>query len=650
MRETSHPNQPPASVMNKPTTPPLIYESVRDFLIKHPPYSRMKPEALQFFIPRLKLAYFPKGAVIVDREGGPFPPFHIIQTGSVSSVTAGLDTLPDRILSQGECFPVGALSAGGKPTRTYRAIEDVFAYQLGIDDFNELRSQSPEFETFCTAAITVLAQQSLAELQRHYAEVAADQHSLTRPLADIVARDPVTCSADTSLRDALLKMREHVVRSIIIVDADEAPVGVFTLNDLRDRVVLKDVPLTTPIAQVMTKKPSTLEADATAADAMQQMAVGKFHQMIVTQKGRIFGIVAEHDLFAMQRVSLRQIHNAIQSARTNNALAHVAGDIRNLAHNLLAQGVHAETLTRTVSTMNDALTREVITRTLREHDLTDIDWCWMALGSEGREEQTLATDQDNALIFSVPNLDDTGEELRARRELLAFARDVNAALNTLGFPLCKGGVMAGNPEWCLTAREWREKFTQWLYEPTPEALLRANIYFDFRALYGDDKLTASLSQWLLARTQDNRLFLRLMGANALQTDPPVGLIRAFVVDDDADPPGTIDLKARGTRLFVDAARLFALALGVGEANTVARMRKTGEILRVDRRHVDAAIDAFQFLQMLRLRSQNRRDAGGSPNRIDPYALNDVDQRMLKESFRQARKVQQQIKESHAIGM
>jgi CBS domain-containing protein len=636
--------------MTKPATPALIYESVRDFLIRHPPFSRMKPEALQFLVPRLKLAYFPKGEVIVDRDGSPFPPFHIIQTGQVSSVTAGLDTLPDRILSPGECFPVGALTAGGKPTRTYRALEDVFAYHLGIDDFNALRNQSPEFENYCTAAITVLAQQSLAELQRHYAEVAADQHSLTRPLADLVARDPVSCTADTTLREALAKMREHVVRSIIIVDEHEAPVGVFTLNDLRDRVVLKDVPLVTPIAQVMTQKPSTLETDATAADAMQAMAVGRFHQMIVTQKGRIFGIVAEHDLFAMQRVSLRQIHNAIASARTINALAHVAVDIRNLSHNLLAQGVHAETLSRTVSTMNDALAREVIVRTLREYDLTDIDWCWMALGSEGREEQTLATDQDNALIFNVPDSDDPAETLRARRELLAFAKDVNAALATLGFPLCKGGIMAGNPEWCLTENEWRLRFTQWLYEPTPEALLRASIFFDFRALYGNEKLAASLSQWLLARTQDSGLFLRLMAANALQAEPPVGLIRAFVVDDEADPPGTLDLKVRGARLFVDAARIFALALGVPDTNTVARMRKTGEMLRIDRRHVDAAVDAFCFLQMLRLRSQNRRDAGAAPNRIDPYALNDIDQRMLKEAFRQARKVQQRIRDTYAKGM
>ncbi len=636
--------------MNEPTTPPSIHESEREFLARHAPFSQMREEAFQFLIPRLKLVHFPRDTVIVDRQGGPFPPFHIIRSGHVSSVTAGLDTLPDRVLAPGECFPVGALTAGGQPTRTYRAIEDVSAYQLGVDDFNRLRELSPEFEHFCNAAVTVLAQQSLAELQRHYAQVAADQHSLTRPLSEIVVREPVTCAASTTLRVALQKMRETSVRSIIVVDGADAPIGVFTLNDLRDRVVLQELPLDTPVAQVMTRNPTTLDAAATAAEAMQMMAAGGFHQMIVTDRGRVFGTVAEHDLFTLQRVSLRQIHHAIRSSRTIAALAHVAGDIRNLAQNLLAQGVTAETLTRTISALNDALTREVITRVLQNHDLTNIDWCWMALGSEGRGEQTLATDQDNALIYAAAPGASDGDELRARHELLAFAREVNDALNALGFPLCKGGIMASNPDWCLSEQEWRTRFTQWLTEPTPEALLRANIFFDFRALFGDAKLTDRLSQWLLSRTQDNKLFLRLMIANALQVEPPLGLIRAFVVDSDAEHAGTLDLKSRGTRIFVDAARVFALAQGIAETGTAERLRRAGSQLRVDTRHVDATVEAFHYLQVLRLRTQHRRDAGGTPNRIDPYALNEIDQRVLKEAFRQARKLQQRLKETYTLGL
>lgn len=632
--------------MNEPATPPLVFEAVRDFLAKHAPFSRMDEQAFAFLVPRLALAYFAKDSVIVDRNAE-FPPLVIIQSGAVASQTAGLDTLPDRVLTPGECFPVGALAAGGRPTRSYRAVEDVFAYLLAVDDFQALRRLSPPFEAYCTEAVTVLAQQSLAELQRHYSQIAADQHSLTRPLGELLPRAPVTCARDTPLGEAIARMREYGVRSIIVVGADGEAAGIFTLNDLRDRVVLQQLPLSTPVGAVATTDPLTLPAHATAADAIQQMAASGFHQVIVTDHGRVAGIVSERDLFALQRVSLRQVHHSIRSARSIAALAHVAGDIRNLTANLLAQGVAAEALTRTIAALNDALTRQVLTLVLQDHPLAGMNWCWLALGSEGRGEQTLATDQDNALIFAGDaNL---AETLRTRHELLGFAREANEALDRLGFPLCKGGIMAGNPQWCLTTDEWRARFTVWLVEPTPQALLNANIFFDFRPLFGDAALADALRDWLLARTQDNKLFLRLMVANALEAEPPLGLIRAFVVDDDPPHEGTLDLKTRGTRLFVDAGRVLALALGIDETGTADRLRRAGDTLGVERRHVDATVEAFHFLQVLRLRTQER-GAAAAVNRIDPHALNEVDQRMLKEAFRQARKLQQRLKETYSFAL
>lgn len=636
--------------MNSPAAPPLVHDAVRAFFAKHPPFSSLDEAALAFVVPRLKLAYFAKDAIVVDRDSQ-FPPLHILQTGHVASQAAGLDTMPDRVLGPGECFPVGALSAGGQPTRSYRAVVDVFAYQLGVDDFRALRAMSPPFAAYCAEAVGVLAQQSLAELQRHYAQVAADQHSLARPLAELVPAAPVTCALDTTLRAALRLMQENAVRSIIVVNEASEPLGVFTLNDLRDRVVLSDLPIdTTTVAQVMTPHPITLPGDASAAEAMQSMAAGGFHQVIVTEHGRVLGTVFEHDLFALQRVSLRQSHHAIRSARGVPSLKHVAGDIRNLARNLLAQGVSAEALTRTIVSLNDALTRQALTLTLRDHPLAGIDWCWIALGSEGRGEQTLSTDQDNAIVFRVADDVAARDTEATRRALLGFAREVNQALDTLGFPLCKGGIMASNPECCLSEQEWRSRFMRWLTEPTPQALLQANIFFDLRAVYGNTLLVDQLQAWLLAHTQENTLFLRLLMANALETEPPLGLIRAFAVDDEPGRAGTIDLKTRGTRIFVDAARASVLALGDRALNTADRIRVAAAHFGAEPRHVQATIDAFHYLQMMRLRTQERRVgdmATTAANRVDPYALNEIDQRMLKEALRQARKLQQRVQESFA---
>ncbi len=305
----------------------------------------------------------------------------------------------------------------------------------------------------------------------------------------------------------------------------------------------------------------------------------------------------------------------------------------------------AEPLTRTIAALNDALSRRAIELVLTKHDLDDIDWCWLALGSEGRGEQTFATDQDNALLFVAADADDAA---RRRERLLPFARDVNACLDTLGFPLCTGNVMASNPDLCLSTEEWKAKFLHWIRQPTPQALLNANIVFDLRPLYGDTVLCDGLRAWLFGYTQANPTFLRLMVQNALEVAPPLGLIRAFAVDDEPDVKGTLDLKARGTRLFVDCARVFALALGIPETGTAARMRLAGERLHVPSRYVDAAVEAFHFLQFLRLRQQDLPGAHGKANRIDPYALHEVDQRMLKESFRQAKQLQERLRLSYRL--
>jgi CBS domain-containing protein len=206
--------------------------------------------------------------------------------------------------------------------------------------------------------------------------------------------------------------------------------------------------------------------------------------------------------------------------------------------------------------------------------------------------------------------------------------------------------------------EWREKFAGWIREPTPQALLGANIFFDFRPLAGKVELAESLRAWLGNVASENKLFLRMLVANAMQAEPPLGVIRKFRTD-DGEYAGTLDLKAQGTRIFVDAARAFALALGVAETNTSQRLRLAGRRLNIDERQMASVVEAYHFLQMLRLRAQrgelDAEPAGPSGgdrarphtalNRVDPYALNDLDQRMLKESFRQARALQAQLEQS-----
>jgi CBS domain-containing protein len=622
----------------------LLIDATRDFLRRHAPFDRMTDDAFAFAVPRMKLAYFAKEREILAPRLGPATHLHVVQRGVVGSRLADPRAEPEPPLGPGECFPVGALSAGGPPTKVYHALKDTFCYLLPRDDFLELRRRSPEFERFCTRAITETLQQSLAQLSAHYVQRAAEQQSIARPLSELVRREPVTCPGDAPLSVALAKMNDARVRTVVVSGRDGEPIGMFTLVDLLRRVVLAGAPLTTPLADVMSAPVVTLPAAATAHEAMETMAAREVRQIVVVDGVRLVGVVNERDLFALTRVSMRQILDGLRGAPSIEALRYCAEDIRGLAHALLAQGVTAEPLTRTIAALNDALARRAIEQVLARHALAATDWCWLALGSEGRSEQTFASDQDNALVFTAAE-----PEAEARRAgLRAFAHDVNEAFATLGFPLCDGGVMARNPDYCRTLGEWKSRCIEWLTAPTPQALLGANIVFDFRPLFGNTALATDLRSWLLGYTGGNKVFLRLMAQNALESGPPLGLIRAFATDDDAAHRGTLDIKTRGTRLFVDAARVFALAFDIHETNTVARLRAAGRALGVAARHVEATVEAFHFLQLLRLRLQDETAGRAHQNRLDPETLNEVDQRMLKEAFRQARKLQELLARTYEL--
>jgi CBS domain-containing protein len=619
--------------------------ALREFLRRYTPFDRMGNAALDFLVARLRPVRFAKDATILSVQSGPVADLYIIAKGLVGRRPDSLQADPDRTLGEGELFPVGALSAGGKTTKIFHAIEDTACYLLARDDFLELRARSPEFERYCTQAITETLKLSLESLYREFSQRAAEQQTLTRTLAELVRNPPVACVGGATVREAAQTMADAKVRTIVVVDEARKPIGMFTLVDLLRRVVLTGAPMDTPLSDLMSAPIVTLPGSATAYEAMHVMAEHGVRQVVIVDGGRLLGVINERDLFALQRVSLREVIEGLHAADSIERLKGASDDLRRLTQNLLAQGVGAEPLTRTIAALNDALSRRAIDLVLTRHAIDDIDWCWLALGSEGRSEQTFATDQDNAILFAAP---DAAATPRLRERLLAFGKDVNASLDALGFPLCAGSVMAGNPEYCLSVDEWKERFLGWIREPTPQALLGANIVFDFRALHGDTTLADALRQWLFGYTQANQLFLRFLVQNALAIEPPLGLIRAFALDDEPAVRGTLDLKTRGTRLFVDCARVFALALGTADTGTAARLRSAGERLHVEKRHVDAAVEAFHFLQLLRLREQDPAAAKAHPNRIDPYALHDIDQRMLKEAFRQAKLLQERVRLSYRL--
>ena len=471
----------------------------------------------------------------------------------------------------------------------------------------------------------------------------ADQAQLlmTRRLDQVVCRAPVTCTLATPIHEVLDTLQREHVGSMVVTSPDGGPAGIFTLQDLLTRVVITGRSMDDPIRAVMTPEPITLPAHVFAVEAALAMARHGVHHIVVADGNRIVGLVSAKDLFALQQAGITQISIALRQAAGVSELVELSRSIRELAANLLQQGVSAQNLTRIVASLNDVLSQRIIELELNAAGLDPANLCWISLGSEGRHEQTLATDQDNGIIFVDPP-DRNADAVRTI--LLPTARRINDDLDACGFPLCRGGIMASNPRWCLSASEWRDAFGRWIFQGHSDAVLNATIFFDFRALHGNASLATALRSWLTVAAADSRRFLRQLAEDALDNRPPLGLVRDFAVSRDAAHPHTIDLKVNGATLFIDAARVVALAAGIGETNTVRRLNEWAAKVGIPAEQRDAWTGAFDFLQLTRLRHQTAQIARGEApdNYLDPDMLNRLDRRILREALRLAKTLQTRL--------
>ncbi len=283
----------------------------------------------------------------------------------------------------------------------------------------------------------------------------------------------------------------------------------------------------------------------------------------------------------------------------------------------------------------DALTRKLIEMAEGEIGNAPVHYCWVALGSQGRLESGMQSDQDNALLISD---EVTPEQLEWFGEL---ARRVVDGLVRCGFPLCPGDMMASNPQWRVPLRTWGGYFAQWMNAPEPEALLNAQTFFDMRPVHGDRTLYERLQTSVIARAPQATRFLAYLAKQAQRFEPPLGFFRDFVLVDSGEHANTLDLKAGGIAPIVQIARLVALSKGGAQLNTIDRLRAASSTNALSEEKAADLTDAFEFISYVRLQHQVKQMKKGqqADNLIDPASLSSFERRHLKEAFAIIRKTQ-----------
>lgn len=614
-----------------------------EFLQKFPPFNQMDTAHLAFLVEHCQLRFYAEGDSIIKPSDGPVEHFYIVKQGRVHgerphSARRGTETTFE--ITAGECFPLAAL-IGERATRTeHLAAEDTFCLLLAKHAFIKLFAVSNPLRDFALRGVSSLLDQVNQQVQLRAVETLGAQYSLDTRLGELAMRQPIGCAPDTPLRDAVRLMHEQHVGSIVVLDPADKPLGIFTLRDLR-RVVADGVDLAQPIGNLMTPAPFHLAPDASAFDAAIAMTERHIAHVCLVEHEKLCGVISERDLFSLQRVDLVHLARTIRHAGKVETLAGLRSDIRLLVDRMLAHGASSTQITHIVTLLNDHTVCRVIELTLEDMGDPGIPFTWLCFGSEGRREQTLHTDQDNGILFEAS---DAAEAAAIRERLLPIAREINQRLAQCGFTLCKGNIMAGNPELCLSRQEWSRRFAGFVLEATPENLLGSSIYFDLRTIWGPDEGCEQLREELLRRVANNSLFQKMLAENALRQRPPVGRFRDFVVARSGADKDTLDLKVQGLTPFVDGARLLALANGIGAVGTLERLRALIAKGVIDALDGAAYEEAYHFIQQTRMQQHQlqARDELPYSNRVDPDHLNHLDRRILRESFRQAQRLQSSL--------
>ncbi len=610
------------------------------FLQRFPPFNQMENAHLAFLVEQCQLRFYGPGDSILKPSDGPVEHFYIVKQGRV------VGERPDSAettfeIATGECFPLAAL-LGERATRTeHKAAEDTFCLQLNKPAFIKLFALSSEFRDFALRGVSSLLDQINQQVQQKAVETLGTQYSLNTRLGELAMRHPVMCGPDTPLREAVTLMHEQQVGSIVIVDEHKAPLGIFTLRDLRQVVADGTSDFTLAIDAHMTPAPFFLTPDHSAFDAAIAMTERHIAHVCLVKDHRLCGVVSERDLFSLQRVDLVHLARTIRNAPKVENLVAIRGEIGQLVERMLAHGASSTQITHIITLLNDHTVCRVIELTLADKGDPGVPFTWLCFGSEGRREQTLYTDQDNGILFDAK---DAAEAAEIRARLLPLAQQINQSLAQCGFTLCKGNIMAGNPELCLSRAEWARRFAAFIREATPDNLLASTIYFDLRVVWGDEQGCEQLRQGILDQVADNRLFQRMLAENALRQRPPVGRFREFVLTRKGSEKATLDLKVQGLTPFVDGARLLALANDVHAINTLERLRQL--VVKEVIEPLDGAAyeEAYHFIQQTRMQQHQLQTRENLPysNRVDPDSLNHLDRRILRESLRQAQRLQSSL--------
>ena len=613
-------------------------DMLMEFLTHIVPFNALDTEKLRELSERFAMKFFPKQTVVYRQDVDDVNDFYLIYKGGAKTYLTGPDdsvTLLD-FRGEGDYFGALGIIRGSKANFNVETLEDTFCLALDKEAFLDLVHNYPRFSQHYLKTFSEdLVGTAYAELRLRKTQARPEEalYLFNLQVGDVVRRPPETVDASKTIQQAAQRMSEMEIGSLLVQDGSGEIVGIVTDKDLRKRVVAKGHDYNAPVATIMSSPVQTIPSHALSFDALLRM-MNKHVQHLAVERGkRIVGVVSVRDIMVQEGSSPLYLFREIESQREIEGLRSLSRKVPRVVRALVEGGARANNITQIITLLNDQVVHRLLTLLVEEMGPAPYPFCWITFGSEGRKEQTFKTDQDNALIYEDPGGDEDQIKI-AKSYFRNFARRASENLEACGYPLCKGKMMASNPKWRKPYQVWKDYFSQWMNAPEPAQVLKATIFFDFRAEYGRNELGDDLRDFLTVQAPGKPFFLLNLARDCVAAKPPLTFFKGFIVEKDGQYRKRLDLKTQGLTPFVNFARLLALRHGVKETNTLARLETVAENDHIPKELYLETRDAYEFQMQLRLVNQLRMiEANREPNNyIDPAELSYLEKQTLKEAF------------------
>lgn len=615
---------------------------VAESYAKFPPFDKLPQATLHELANQTRVVYVQEEEIIFEENNAANPYFYFVHKGHIRLQRNQEDQRLYDVADEGDTFGIAALMRDEHYALTAIAQEESLLYEIPWQFFRKILEQEALVALHFASGFAAGYHKDIVQAK----VLQGSEKSLQKGLFqedDIVEiknkRKLITASPKQTIQEVALSMTAHNIGSMIMVDENQLPLGIVTDTDLRKKIATGEHKVDQEIASIMTSPVLTVPEGLTVAQAIIKIMKYNIRHLVITEDGsnssKAISVISEHDLLLLHSNNPIVLIKEIMQTKEISEMGKIRGRAEDIMHQYLEQNISMVFLSEIISELNDAIIEkciqmakeQVVEENLVEKEVFEHPFAWLSLGSEGRGEQLLLSDQDNALVFADASTEQENEKLQASFKI--FAAKVNDLLNQVGFEFCPAEIMAR--KWCLSLSQWKNTFSGYLRTPEPQAVMHSTIFFDFRIVYGDRSLERKLKKHIIRTLKKERSFLNFMAINALQNPPPLSFFKNFVVEKGGQHSNEFDIKARALMPLTDAARVLALeSFCLEHSNTQMRYQRIAKL----EPNLKELISQARFAHELLLR---HRTISGLANRdsgryIDIDKLSKIEKQTLRSVF------------------